>query len=62
MTLHGIVNTTNINITNHVNVTSDTYDPNETNNEAENTTEVVPEADLQIIKTVSNSTPMKGMS
>ena len=60
LTLHTIVNATNKNLTNYVNVTSDTYDPNETNNEAENTTEAVPEADLVIIKTVNNSTPMKG--
>ncbi|WP_407409737.1 CARDB domain-containing protein, partial [Methanobrevibacter sp.] len=56
------INTTNVNITNVVNVTSDIYDPNETNNNASNSTEIPPEADLEIIKTVSNVTAHKGDS
>ena len=55
-----IVNITNKTITNVANVTSDTPDSNKTNNEANNTTDVAPEADLEVIKTVSNSTPKKG--
>ena len=54
------INTTNETIINIVNVTSDTYDPNETNNNATNSTYIPPEADLVIVKTVSNSTPHKG--
>ena len=45
-----IVNITNKTITNIANVTSDTPDSNETNNEANNTTVVDPEADVEIIK------------
>ena len=55
-----VVNVTNATITNIANVTSDTPDSNKTNNEANNTTYVRPEADLSIIKTVSNSNPKKG--
>ena len=47
-----IVKTTNATIINTVNVTSDTYDPNEDNNQAENETYVAPEADLILIKDV----------
>ena len=55
-----IVNITNKTIVNVANVTSDTPDSNKTNNIANNTTDVCPEADLVITKTVSNSTPSKG--
>ena len=55
-----LVNITNRTITNVANVTSDTPDSNKTNNVANNTTDVAPEADLEVIKTVSNSTPKKG--
>ena len=55
-----IVNITNTTIRNVANVTSSTPDSNKTNNEANNTTVVDPEADLVIIKSVSNSTPVKG--
>ena len=44
--------TTNITITNFANVSSDTPDPNETNNRANNTTVVPPVADLILIKDV----------
>ncbi|AMD18401.1 hypothetical protein TL18_10510 [Methanobrevibacter sp. YE315] len=61
VTLHivTIINDSNVNITNPVNVTSDTYDPNETNNKDNSSVNVVAEADLEIIKLVSNSTPHK---
>ncbi|MDO5814863.1 MAG: hypothetical protein Q4Q18_04435, partial [Methanobrevibacter sp.] len=54
------VNITNGNITNIVNVTNDIYDPNETNNEANNTTVVDPKANLVVVKLVSNSTSKFG--
>ena len=47
------VTTTNITITNFANVSSDTPDPNETNNRANNTTVVPPVADLILIKDVN---------
>ena len=46
------VSTTNKTIVNVAVVTSDTFDPNETNNRAENLTNVPPEADLMLIKDV----------
>jgi len=46
------VTSTNITITNFANVSSDTPDPNETNNNANNTTVVPPVADLILIKDV----------
>ena len=55
-----LVNITNATIRNVANVTSDTYDPNKTNDEANNTTNVSPEVDLEIIKLVSNKTTNKG--
>jgi uncharacterized repeat protein (TIGR01451 family)/fimbrial isopeptide formation D2 family protein len=51
-----LINTTNTMITNNVNVTSDTYDPNKTNNHDNNTIVVKPEADLEISKLVSKVT------
>ena len=54
-----LVNITNATIRNVANVTSETYDPNKTNNEANNTTDVDPLADLEIVKLVSNSTAHK---
>ena len=61
VTLHivTIINDSNTNITNPVNVTSDTYDPNETNNKDNSSVNVSSEADLEIIKLVSNSTAHK---
>ena len=50
------INTTNAEVTNPVNVTSETYDPNETNNHDNNTIVVAPEADLEIAKLVSQAT------
>ncbi|AMD18402.1 hypothetical protein TL18_00005 [Methanobrevibacter sp. YE315] len=47
-----IVKVTNKTIINFANVTSDTPDPNETNNKCNNSTEVPPEADLILIKDV----------
>ena len=55
-----VVNATNTTIVNNVNVTSDTYDPNETNNNATNSTVVPPEADLEVLKVVLNQTAHKG--
>ena len=55
-----LVDITNANITNIAVVTSDTPDPNETNNKDNDTTEIDPEADIQVIKTVSNPTPYNG--
>ena len=62
VTLHivTIINDSNTNITNPVNVTSDTYDPNETNNKDNSSVTVIAEADLEVVKMVSNSTPHKG--
>lgn len=54
------VDVTDKNLTNVVNVTSDTYDPNMTNNVAENTTVILPEADLEVTKVVSNASAHKG--
>jgi uncharacterized repeat protein (TIGR01451 family) len=50
------ISITNARITNPVNVTSDTYDPNKTNNYDNNTIVVAPEADLEIVKLVSQAT------
>jgi len=60
LTITARVNITNGNITNIVNVTNDVYDPNETNNEANNTTVVDPKANLVVVKLVSNSTSKFG--
>lgn len=60
LTLTTLVNVSSKNLTNIVNVTNEVYDPNKTNNEANNTTEVYPSADLQVIKTAMNSTYNKG--
>ena len=62
VTLHivTIIDDSSLNITNPVNVTSDTYDPNETNNNDKSSVSVVGEADLEIAKMVSNSAPHKG--
>ncbi|MBR1610051.1 MAG: DUF11 domain-containing protein, partial [Methanobrevibacter sp.] len=53
LTITSRVNFTNKTIMNIANVTSDTYDPNKTNNEANNTTEVNSKANLVVIKEVS---------
>ena len=50
------ISVTNAKIKNNVDVTSETYDPNETNNHDDNTITVEPEADLGIIKLVSQVT------
>ncbi|WP_405294591.1 hypothetical protein [Methanobrevibacter sp.] len=55
-----VVNITNKTIVNVANVTSDTPDSNKTNNVANNTTDVNPEADLEIVKLVSNKNPHRG--
>jgi uncharacterized repeat protein (TIGR01451 family) len=54
------VDVTDVTLVNKVNVTSDTYDPDTTNNHASNRTGSSPEADLSIVKLVSNSTAVKG--
>ena len=60
LTIVTTVATSNETITNYVNVTSDTYDPDESNNEDNSSVVVEPEADLGIIKLVSNETVHKG--
>ena len=55
-----LVNITNSSIVNVATVNSSTYDPNETNNVGNNTTDVNPAADLAVEKFVSNSTPNYG--
>ena len=52
-----LVDISNANITNVANVTSDTYDPDLSNNVDNDSIEVPHEADLEITKVVSNSTP-----
>ena len=54
------VNATNVTIVNKVNVTSNTTDPNLDNNNASNETFVLPEADLSIVKLVSDDVVRKG--
>ena len=54
------VNATNTTLVNKVNVSSDTYDPNMTNNNASNSTVIPPEADLKIVKSVVNTGAHKG--
>jgi uncharacterized repeat protein (TIGR01451 family) len=56
LVINTTVDTTNATIPNVVNVTSDTYDPNETNNECNNSTTVPPEADL--VLTIDPSTTL----
>ena len=46
-------------IVNNVKVKSDTYDPDESNNHNDDSLIVVPEADLEITKSVSNTIPHK---
>ena len=60
LTLTTLVNVTNMTLRNIVNVTNDVYDPNETNNEANNTTDVTPKADLVVVKVVSDKNPKFG--
>lgn len=62
LTISTLVNVSDTTLVNNVNVTNDVYDPNETNNKANNTTEVGKElpADLEVVKVVSNKNPHKG--
>ena len=60
LTIKTKVNTSNATITKDVSVSSDTYDPNLSNNKDNSSVDVVPEADLEIIKLVSDDTPFKG--
>ena len=60
LTIKSIVNVTNKTIKNFVNVTNDVYDPNETNNEANNTTVIDSRANLVVVKVVSNKNPKFG--
>ena len=60
MVIKTIVNTTNMSVVNKANVSSDTYDPDETNNNDSDVIVIPPEADLSIIKTVSNASAHKG--
>lgn len=56
LTLKTLVAVSNVNLTNVVSVKSSNYDVNESDNIANNTTEVGPEADLGVIKLICNST------
>ncbi|WP_407431248.1 right-handed parallel beta-helix repeat-containing protein, partial [Methanobrevibacter sp.] len=56
LTIETKINTTNTTLVNKVDAISDIYDPNLENNNASNQTKVLPEADLIITKSVSNST------
>ena len=60
LTIKTLVVTNNATIVNIAIGSSDTYDPDESNNEGRNTTEVPPKADLEVIKLVSNATSCKG--
>jgi uncharacterized repeat protein (TIGR01451 family) len=60
LTIKTKVNTSNATITKDVSVSSDTYDPNLSNNKDNSSVDVIPEADLEIIKLVSDDTPFKG--
>ena len=60
LTLTTLVNVTNKTLINNVNVTNDVYDPNQTNNKANNTTDVDPRADLVVVKEVSKQTVKTG--
>ena len=55
-----IVDITNAEITNVAVANSTTDDPNPNNNKDNDTTNVVPEADVKVIKTVSNPNPRNG--
>ena len=54
------VTVSNKTIVNVAIVTSDTFDPDETNNRAENLTKVIPQADLMLIKDVDKDTVKVG--
>ena len=54
-----LVDASNVTIVNNVKVKSDTYDPDESNNHNDDSLIVVPEADLEITKSVSNTIPHK---
>ena len=60
LTIKTIANTTNATIYRNVSVSSDTYDPDLSNNKDDSSVNVVAEADLEIIKFVSNTAPHKG--
>ncbi len=59
-TIETRIDNTNVTVVNNVHVTSDAYDPNETNDYAANNTVIPPEADLSINKTASNDIIQKG--
>ncbi|WP_292746304.1 DUF11 domain-containing protein [Methanobrevibacter sp.] len=60
LTIKTKVNTSNATITKDVSVSSDTYDPNLSNNKDKSSVDVIPEADLEVIKLVSDNAPYKG--
>ena len=60
LTIKTIVNTTKTTINRNVSVSSDTYDPDLSNNKDDSSVDVVAEADLEIIKLVSDAAPHKG--
>ena len=55
-----VANTTNDTIFRNVSVSSETYDPDLSNNKDDSSIIVPPEADVEVVKVVSNSTPHKG--
>ena len=60
LVIASIVNASNVKVINRVVVASDTHDPNLDNNNASNESDVLPEADLGIVKSVSNDTARMG--
>ena len=60
LNIRTIVNVSNTTILNVATVDSSTYDPNKTNNEANNTTKANPIADLSVVKLVSDKTAING--
>ena len=60
LTIKTLVNTSNVTITKDVSVSSDTYDPDLSNNKDNSSVDVIAEADLEIDKLVSDKAPHKG--
>ncbi|WP_407454242.1 DUF11 domain-containing protein, partial [Methanobrevibacter sp.] len=60
LTIKTLVNTTKSTINRNVSVSSDTYDPDLSNNKDDSSLNIIAEADLEIVKSVSNTAPHKG--
>ena len=60
LNIRTIVNVSNTTILNVATVDSSTYDPDKTNNKANNTTKANPIADLSVVKLVSDKTAING--